>query len=70
MHQPDQLEVEDVYLLQSCQAWDGRKAVEKEVALQVFELDFFELGVDRISLLLLVLLVEELLNVDGLIGSL
>ena len=55
MHQPDQLEVEDVTLLQSCQAWDGRKAVEKEVALKIFELNFFELGVDRVSLLLLVL---------------
>ena len=70
VYQPNQLEVEDVTLLQSCQAWDGRKAVEKEVALQVLELDLFELGVDRISLLLMMLLVEELLNVDGLVGSL
>ena len=46
MYQPDQLEVEDVTLLQSSQAWDGRKAVEKEVALEVLELDQFELGVD------------------------
>ena len=43
---PNKLEVEDVSLLQGYKAWDGRKAVQDEVALEVTELDFLQLSVD------------------------
>ena len=57
-------------MLEGDQAWDGRKAVQDEVALEVFELDFLQLIVDWIPFLLLVMLIEVLLQVCGVVVGL
>ena len=64
------LEVEDVALLKGDQAWDSRKTVQDEVALEVAELNFLQLIVDEITFLLLVILIEVLLQVGSVVVGL
>ena len=53
VHQPEQLEVEDVSFLKCHETWQGCDAVQYEVAFDVFQLSISELPIYSILVLLL-----------------
>ena len=53
VYQPEQLEVEDVSLFKCHETWNGRDAVQDEVALDILHLSISQLDIDTIFVLLL-----------------